>query len=280
MKKIGFIDYYLAEWHADNYPAWIKAANESLSEDFCLCYAWGEIPSPEGVTNKEWCEKNGVTLCDSMEEVCEKSDFLFILAPSDPEKHLGYAEKVLAYKKPTYIDKTFAPDLKTAEKIFALAEKYATPFFSTSALRYATELDGITDSEAAVVTGGGRSIEEYCIHQIEMLVKTLAAKPECVKVERQGEKQYVVSVKFEGGKKGSFVYSDALPFTICAEKEGVSRYFSINSDFFGLLIKDILKFFTNKKPPFDIKQTLYVMAVREKTVEGVNNPDKWLEIKF
>ena len=89
-----------------------------------------------------------------------------------------------------------------------------------------------------------------------------------------------VSVKFEGGKKGSFVYSDALPFTICAEKEGVSRYFSINSDFFGLLIKDILKFFTNKKPPFDIKQTLYVMAVREKTVEGVNNPDKWLEIKF
>ena len=102
----------------------------------------------------------------------------------------------------------------------------------------------------------------------------------CLKVERQGEKQYVVSVKFEGGKQGSFVYSDALPFTICAEKEGVSRYFSINSDFFGLLIKDIMKFFTNKKPPFDIKQTLYVMAVREKTVEGVNNPDKWLEIKF
>ena len=280
MKKIGFIDYYLAEWHADNYPAWIKSANEALSEDFCLCYAWGEIPSPKGITSEQWCLKNGVTLCKSIEEVCEKSDFLFILAPSDPEKHLGYAEKVLSYKKPTYIDKTFAPDLKTAEKIFAIAEKYATPFFSTSALRYATELDDIIGSEAAIVTGGGRSIEEYCIHQIEMLVKTLDLKPESVKVERQGEKQYLVSVKFEGGKVGSFVYSDALPFTICAEKEGASRYLPINSDYFGLLIKDILKLIKNKKVPFDTKQTIYVMAVREKTVEGVNNPDKWLKIEY
>ena len=159
MKKIGFIDYYLDEWHADNYPAWIKSANEALSGDFCLCYAWGEIPSPQGVTSEQWCSKNGVTLCNSIEEVCEKSDCLFVLAPSDPEKHLGYAEKVLAYKKPTYIDKTFAPDLKTAEKIFAIGEKYSTPFFSTSALRYATELDGIIGSESAIVTGGGRSIE-------------------------------------------------------------------------------------------------------------------------
>lgn len=280
MKKIGFIDYYLDEWHADNYPAWIKSANEALSGDFCLCYAWGEIPSPQGVTSEQWCRKNGVTLCGSIEEVCEKSDCLFVLAPSDPEKHLGYAEKVLAYKKPTYIDKTFAPDLKTAEKIFALGEKYSTPFFSTSALRYATELDGIIGSESAIVTGGGRSIEEYSIHQIEMLVKTLDAKPESVKVERQGEKQYVVSVKFEGGKKGSFVYSDALPFAICAEKDGGSRYLPINSDYFGLLIKDILKFFTTKKAPFDTAQTLYVMAVREKTVEGVNKPDQWLEIEY
>ena len=24
MKKIGFIDFYLDEWHANNYPAWIR----------------------------------------------------------------------------------------------------------------------------------------------------------------------------------------------------------------------------------------------------------------
>lgn len=24
MKKIGFIDYFLDEWHANNYPDWIR----------------------------------------------------------------------------------------------------------------------------------------------------------------------------------------------------------------------------------------------------------------
>ena len=24
MKKIGFVDYYISEWHANNYPAWIE----------------------------------------------------------------------------------------------------------------------------------------------------------------------------------------------------------------------------------------------------------------
>ena len=34
MKKIGFIDYFLSQWHANNYPAWIKEANEKLGTDF------------------------------------------------------------------------------------------------------------------------------------------------------------------------------------------------------------------------------------------------------
>lgn len=35
MKKIGFIDYYLSEWHANNYPAWIKEINP----EFEIAYA-------------------------------------------------------------------------------------------------------------------------------------------------------------------------------------------------------------------------------------------------
>ena len=40
MKTIGFVDYYISEWHADNYPKWIKEANEKLGEDFKLEYVW------------------------------------------------------------------------------------------------------------------------------------------------------------------------------------------------------------------------------------------------
>ena len=278
MKKLGFIDYYLDEWHANNYPAWIKEANEQLGEDFDLCFAWGEKASPQGGTSGEWCKKYGVNVCESIEEVCEKSDYLFILAPSDPEKHLLYAEKALAYKKPTYIDKTFAPDLDEAKKIFALGEKYSVPFFSTSALRYCAELDDIIGSRSALVTGGGRSIEEYCVHQIEILVTALKAKPQRVKTERRGENQYVVSVECEGGRTGSFIYSNSLPFAVCAEKEGADCYKQINSDYFARLIKEILRFFVSGKPPFDGEQTLWVMAIREKALEGVLKPGVWLDI--
>ena len=116
MKKIGFIDYYLSEWHANNYPAWIKEKCAELGLDYEIAYAWGEIEVSlrDGKTNTEWCEANGVELCKTMEEVCEKSDVLLILAPSDPDRHLIYATTALRYGKPTYIDKTFAPNLVDA----------------------------------------------------------------------------------------------------------------------------------------------------------------------
>ena len=37
-KKIGFVDLYLSEWHADNYPVWIKEAGA----EYEVAYAWAE----------------------------------------------------------------------------------------------------------------------------------------------------------------------------------------------------------------------------------------------
>ena len=34
MKKIGFVDYYISEWHANNYPLWIKEACEKAGLDY------------------------------------------------------------------------------------------------------------------------------------------------------------------------------------------------------------------------------------------------------
>ena len=43
--KIGFIDYYLDEWHANNYPELIK---ELSGGDMEVAYAYGHIDSPIG----------------------------------------------------------------------------------------------------------------------------------------------------------------------------------------------------------------------------------------
>lgn len=56
--------------------------------------------------------------------------------PSFPELHEGMAHIPLKSGKPVYIDKIFAPDRKTGERIFAHASAHGTPLFSASALRF------------------------------------------------------------------------------------------------------------------------------------------------
>ena len=41
---------------------------------------------------------------------------------------------------------------------------------------------------------------EYIIHQVEMVVKTMNETAKKVRVEKQGDNQYVCSVAFENGK--------------------------------------------------------------------------------
>ena len=171
-KKIGFVDYYISEWHANHYPEWIAQANEALGTDYEVAYAWAELEtSPlDGVTTAQWCEKFGAVPCDTIAELCRKSDFIIVLAPSDPQKHLQYASEVLPFGKRTYIDKTFAPDYATAKAIFDIAKAHNTPFFSSSALRYATEIAGIAPLRSMILTGGGSNFNEYSIHLVEMMV--------------------------------------------------------------------------------------------------------------
>ena len=56
MKKVGFIDYYLDEWHANHYPEMLKNASDG---NVVAAYAYGMIPSPKtGKTNEEWCREH------------------------------------------------------------------------------------------------------------------------------------------------------------------------------------------------------------------------------
>ena len=275
MKTIGFIDYYISEWHANNYPKWIAEATAALDEEFVVKYAWAEqdVSPLDGVTTAEWCEKMGVTMCKTIEEVCEAADYLLILAPSNPEKHLAYAEVALKYGKNTYIDKTFAPDYATAKKIFDIAAEYGTRFFSTSALRYATELDLFVAPKNLLTLGCGSNLDEYIIHQIEMAVKLLKSTATDVRVDRQGENQFISSVSFANGAAATLTFAPVMPYAVCAEDaEGKAMHKAITSPYFKSLIADILRFYATGETSFDTAETLEVMRIREAIVRGKETP--------
>lgn len=277
MKKIGFVDYYMSEWHANNYPAWIKRANEEMGLDYELTHCWAEIDtSPlDGVTTDAWCEKYGVTKCETLDELCNTCDFIVVLSPKNPEKHLGYAEAVLKHGKRTYIDKTFAPDLETAKKIFEIGERYGTDFFSSSALRYATELQEIPGTEQLMVLGSGSNFEEYFIHLAEMVVATLGGGFTKVKSEPCGS-QWIVSAKYPDQRDAVMVYGQGIPYSAYMTAKDAKGYRAVKSEFFVGLIKDILNFFETGKISFDPKDTLEVMKLVELAIKATKTPGEYL----
>ena len=278
MKKIGFVDFYLSEWHANNYPNWIKEVCADKGYEYELAYAWAEqdISPVDGVSSAEWCATFGAELCPTLEELCEKSDVIFILAPTNPEKHLEYAKTALKYGKRTYIDKTFAPNYEEAAAIFALADQYGTACFSTSALRYGTELDTFENPTKVVTTGAGRTPDEYIVHQVEMIVKLLGCNIKAVKCTKETDTRIVYDIAFADGKSATAIWDTSLGFTATSINEnGEEDKKAINSPFFKILLDKIVVFFETGEVDFDRIETLTGMKLREYMLA---NEGEWVEV--
>ena len=287
MKTIGFVDYYISEWHAINYPGWFKEVCEEQGKDFQIKYAWSEREdSPwDNRSADQWCKDFDVERCSTIKELCEKSDYIVILAPSDPDKHLGYAEEVFknCNGKHVYIDKTFTPDLATALKIYELAEKYGVKFFSSSALRYATEVNEFDNPESLIVTFGGGNMPEYLVHALEIATKIMGVGVTEVKLEKLSKKQYICFAKYADGRAYTLIYAPYFNFTVdayykelinnddCRQKEAKTRSFKN-------LLSDIIRFFETGEVSFPKEQTLEIMRVREAMIKLMGDEGKWVKI--
>ena len=243
MKKVGFIDYYLDQWHANNYPEMLKKASNGRYE---VAYAYGMIDSPlkGSLTNKAWAEKNGIELLDTIEEVIEKSDVLIVMSPDNPEMHEQLCDLPLKSGKLTYIDKTFAPDKETALRIFANAEAHDTPCYSSSALYFSTELNEIdTDKIAKLYSRGPGVYDIYSIHQIEPILKLMQADPK--RVMFLGDKAHPsMVIEFADGRYAQMHQGIWIDFEIAVtDEENNMQIHTIKSDYFMLFIESLVKFF-------------------------------------
>ena len=266
-KKIGFIDLFIDEWHANNYPNWFRAAKRS--GEFELGYAWEEVPL-EGRRNlQQWCADMDMKPARSIEEVVENSDCICVLAPANPEVHERLAELPLKSGKPVYIDKPFADSFATAKRIFETAEKYNTPLMSSSALRFSDELlSGKIQTlkpHMFCTTGGGRSFDEYGIHQLEMIVSVMGTDVKNIKFTGDDQKLSLV-LEYGNGNLAQLAYSLFLPFTITACNKEKAVVFSSMNRIFENLIDSMLDFFADGKSRVPKEETLCIAELLEKSV--------------
>ena len=282
-KKIGFVDLFIDEWHANNYPAWFRS--QPGSEKFELGYAW-QAEQRDGLKSlTEWCQAFEMCPADSIEEVVEKSDAICILAPANPEVHERLAQIPLRSGKPVYIDKPFAPDGETAERIFALAEEYHTPLMSSSALRYGDELRNIRKEKFAAgnalsvsTTGGGRSFDEYGIHQLEMIVSTLGTGAERVMQLADGPVKHL-AIGYGDGRTATASWHCDMPFTARISDAEKSVFVPDCSNMFENLIADMMTFFDTGVSPVPKAETLEIARILGVSLQALKTPGKWIDLK-
>ena len=271
MKKIGYVDYFLDEFHAHRAFKSINMLNEKNGSDFKVTHVWAEKDKEGGLTTAEFCEKHGVEQCATISELADKVDYVIIFAPDNAECKLGYAREVFKAKKRTFIDKTFAEDYDSAKKIFELAKENGVEIFSSSALRYATELkeyNGTADS--VLVLGSGVSVEDYSVHYLEIILKTMGVGAKSVCWQGRGDQDWA-EITYSDNRKATMAMStggDYLNFFVYPTDKGRSAYINVASDIFGNQMEDVLCFFESGKCSTSEEQTLELMKIRDAIIKS------------
>ena len=277
MKKIGFIDYYLDEWHAEKYPAWIEEATNGKMK---VMYAYGKKDSDKGLSNAAWCQKKGIELLNSIEAVVDQSDYLIVLSPDNPEYHEELSALPLQSGKPTYIDKTFAPDRATALRLFEAAERHGTPMFSSSALRFATEYaEAERQGIATICSMGPGAFDNYSIHQIEPIISLMGS--EARRVMYIGTPQSpALLIGFADGRQATIHHLGRdCPFGMVLNYEaGHAKVLKPQSEFFKLFIKDMTAFFESGQSPVPSSETIAIITIIEYGQKAAKTPYQWVEL--
>ncbi|MGH9840663.1 MAG: Gfo/Idh/MocA family protein [Blastocatellia bacterium] len=221
-------------------------------------------------------EKWGVEIVGSIEELCRKVDAV-LLESVDGRPHLNQARPVFAARKRVFIDKPFAASYADAREIARLSREADAPFFSSSSLRFAADIQAMRQNEKlgamlGAFTYGPAPTEPhhpdlfwYGIHAVEMLYTLMGAGCESVTRVRTDGADVVVG-KWKDGRIGTMrgIRDGKQDYGAIAfgAKANLATPLPIKSDYRNLLI-EVVKFFQTGVPPIQPEDTLEMMAFME-----------------
>jgi predicted dehydrogenase len=195
--------------------------------------------------------------------------------------------------KPVYCDKTFAPTLEAAVRMFNLAGKYKTPLFTSSAHRFCTDLIKFMDEKKTpavfCATTGPGDMVNYSIHQFEMLECVMGVGARECKAFCAENVSHII-YKYENNRFAAFTQSPNVSFTMHVSdglpdgrpdknpaKNSTGRSITV-ADYYMNFMKALFKFFTDKIPPVAREDTLEIMAMQQAGREALKIPDTWVKL--
>lgn len=158
-------------------------------------------------------EKYGVEITSSIAELLDKVDCV-MLETNDGRIHLEQALEVFKSGKICYIDKPIGATLGEAMAIYAMAEKYGVPIFSSSALRYSPQNVALREGKFGKILGADcyspHMVEPthpdfgfYGIHGVETLYTLMGTGCECVNRISSPDAD-IVAGRWTDGRVGTF----------------------------------------------------------------------------
>lgn len=219
----------------------------------------------------------GIELVEKPTDLIGKIDAVMIESQQG-SRHLERSRPFLEAGIPTFVDKPFAGNLKEAEAMIALAEKYRTPLMSCSSLRYdpqitaalakQTELGKILSVEVwgpCALHDGNPGLLHYGIHGVEMLYTLLG--PGCVEVQSwRTEPSEVLMARWPNGHLSTLrgIRAGQYGFGFVAHYEkGNLTYMISGSAYYREMLKAIVGMFQTKKPPIPYTEMRELMAFIE-----------------
>jgi hypothetical protein len=227
----------------------------------------------------EEIRKMGVEIVDGIPELLEITDVI-LLETNDGRPHLEQALPVFRAGKTVFIDKPVAGTLADAFRIFRAAEASGTPVFSSSSLRYMSNMDDILRNGSIGQVLGAEAYSPspleathpdffwYGIHGIEALFTVMGIGCQTVsRVSAPGAD--VVTGLWKDGRIGSFR-------GLRAGKTGYGGYafgekgIKTLGDYNGYdpLLKEIVKFFRTGVAPVSPEETLEIFTFMEAADES------------
>jgi len=221
----------------------------------------------------------GVEIVDSIDALLEKVDVV-LLESVDGRPHLAQATPVIKAGKPLFIDKPVAGSLADAIAIFELAKEHKVPCFSSSSLRYSTELQGVHENDKIGEIVGCSvhapcSLEEhhpdlfwYGVHGVEMLYTVMGTGCDEVTRTHTADTDFVTGRwkdgrigTFRGIRKGDATYGAVVYGTKGIVEAG--RYGGYEP-----LVQQIATFFKTGKPPVSADETIEMFTFMEAADES------------
>ncbi|MFJ7970201.1 Gfo/Idh/MocA family oxidoreductase [Psychrobacillus sp. NPDC096389] len=225
----------------------------------------------EIVTNKY-----EVTPVENLEQFMNAVDAV-IIGTVDGRNHLDWFKKIVAYRKPIFIDKPIVMSSVEMGELIELTNKHNTPVMSSSSLRFSESVMKVA-KEPNIRSGyffGPTPLQVqmpgyfwYGIHLLEMVVTIFGSEVEQMKLEVQPDCEYL-HLRFTNGKhvliQGEDDWHNRFGAVLhLPDQVHLLKLWEEQKPYYAGLIEHVVQFFKTGISPVPLKETAQIIGLIEK----------------